>query len=201
MKTTDTQKMDLEDRIKRLEKHTLWLIKEEKNKSSDAYYATWQWLCALGMLVVIALFAALASLHRFHDLFWDWRFRDDANDTISIYNEEVESWAVYGVALALGFAVAFVDKIVVEPGQRVIHHDMVERNHAWFIKMVLYEASCVIMSMITTYFYFTNVLILGTVLVGRVAGAVCVAVFLHAPRSDSSVQGTGAASRLGFLAF
>ena len=186
----------VEERLSKLERHGLWLLPNEAREKER--FHRWSLFSWIGMSLVIILFTILASQHKFHDHFLTVAY-DDYDGFINIYDEEVENSTVYALALVLGVIVAMVQKIYLDPGKDVLHHIMIQnRDWKWMGTMVLYETSSVLVSMITTFFYFTNVGILLCVLLGRIVGAVVVAFGLHSEDGEKlRFKGLG----LGSLAF
>lgn len=189
---------DVEKRLAKLERHALWLLPNEAREK--ARFHRWSMYSWIGMSLVVALFAALASQHKFHNHFLSIEYKDD-DGFISIYDEEVENRTVYALALVLGVVVAVVQKVYLDPGREVMHHIMIQsRDWKWLVTMLLHETSSVLVSMITTFFYFTNIAILLCVLLGRILGSLVVAFGLHM-NENGTPGGDTKMRRLGNLAF
>lgn len=172
--------VSIEDRLRDLENHARG--DEEKNKN-------WGWYAFLSFTVTTGLFIALAATNGVHDHFFSFSYQDDG-DFIKVYDKRIEHEGYYIMAIILGVMVALTHKIVTIPGQRIMH-GLLEDTDAGveeWVKIALYETAGVIMAMLTTFLYFTNVAILMCVLAGRLLGLFVVYTYFYPQKTKTKAQ-------------
>lgn len=179
----------VEERLNALEKHAMWMApqngaKERKNTQN------WWIASSVGVLASFGLFVWFAATNGVHTHFTTWGYKDE-DGFVHVYNKRIKSEEMYILAISLGIVVAAVEKIVIKPGQEVLHHAMIQKGEFPIGTVFFYETSYVLLNMVTTFFYFTNVTILLFVLLGRVLGSAFVRWLFHTATNEKIKKGIG----------
>ena len=172
--------VSIEDRVRDLENHA---------RGDPQKNGSWGAIAFGSFAVTVGLFIALATTNGVHDHFFSFSYQDDG-DFIKVYDKRIEHEGYYALAIILGVMVALTQKIVTIPGERIMH-GLLEDNDAGFfqwLKIALYETAGVIMAMLTTFLYFTNVAILLCVLLGRLLGLFVVYTYFYPQKTKPKAQ-------------
>lgn len=172
--------VSIEDRVRDLENHA---------RGDPQKNGSWGAIAFGSFAVTVGLFIALATTNGVHDHFFSFSYQDDG-DFIKVYDKRIEHEGYYALAIILGVMVALTQKIVTIPGERIMH-GLLEDNDAGFfqwLKIALYETAGVIMAMLTTFLYFTNVAILLCVLLGRLLGLFVVYTYFYPQKTKPKVS-------------
>lgn len=172
--------VSIEDRVRDLENHA---------RGDPQKNGPWGAIAFASFAVTVGLFIALATTNGVHDHFFSFSYQDDG-DFIKVYDKRIEHEGYYVLAIILGVMVALTQKIVTIPGERIMH-GILEDNDANFfqwLKVALYETAGVIMAMLTTFLYFTNVAILMCVLLGRLLGLFVVYTYFYPQKTKPNVS-------------
>tara|TARA_Y100000022_G_scaffold93023_1_gene80345 strand:- start:689 stop:1261 length:573 start_codon:yes stop_codon:yes gene_type:complete len=167
-----------------------------------------KWIVAalISFLFTLSGFIYLANENGLHDHFMSWGYKDEQG-FIKIYDEEIKSQYMYSFAIIFGIVVAISDKIIVKPGERVIHSLRTKGqitafdNFVFITVYIFYEAATVLLGIATTFLFFTNLAILMAVLLGRIVGSSFVFYYIYPQknsRKDNSAHNIAYSKHLKF---
>lgn len=179
----------VEARLEALEKHAMWMVPQNGLKES-MHSKNWWIASSVGVSASLALFVWFSVSNGVHSHFTTWGYKDDEG-FVKVYNKQIKNEEMYILAIFLGIVVSAVEKIVLEPGKEVLRHAMIQKREFPVGTVLFYESSYVLLNMVTTFFYFTNVLILLFVLFGRVLGSALVRWLFHSDINGSMKKGIG----------
>lgn len=181
--------LTVEERLRALEKHAMWMAPQNSSREKRNTQ-NWWIASSVGVLVSFGLFVWFTAINGVHTHFTTWGYKDE-DGFVHVYNKRIKSEEMYILAISLGLVVAAVEKIVIKPGQEVLHHAMIKKGKFPLGTVIFYETSYVLLNMVTVFFYFTNVTILLFVLLGRVLGSASVRWLFHASTNKTISKGSG----------